>query len=486
MKIRAFLTALVCGLALPVSLSESLQAETGLFMMRYQDKLGVCVYADPKGAFGPVWTSETTGALCGHATVAELLADAKFVWRIEMVDQGKYTLRTSAGGTDACLLARKDPLFNLQLKATTNGGLCGYPTREALLQDKSLLFGIEPLGTGPTVIKTLVEDGLTCLGKHDTVGLVTQRNWGPRNAFCGAASAAELAGLKVASFTFERIDVPPPPPPETGYPPPANNTWAALTKAYFAALPGSGQGLCTFSTVGSPVPLAAGDAIPTGLPDLDFSGYAPLSPPEGEQWVTINNGHAFEIVTDPDEYRFVLGEDNLFNRNPDFFKTNKLVPPLERTLRIGSVPYRLLQLHFHSPSEHLLEGGRYAMEAHLVHRSDQGHLAVVAVLVDLTASVPVSTWFNGFYGPRPSPGELGYRPTGVTNLPGLLPSAGKRSYVRYDGSLTTPPCSEAVSWFALTTPVPIYSGELAWFTGMFLVNARPLQSLNNRVVVKPQ
>ena len=66
------------------------------------------------------------------------------------------------------------------------------------------------------------------------------------------------------------------------------------------------------------------------------------------------------------------------------------------------------------------------------------------------------------------------------NVDDLLPTT--RTSYRYDGSLTTPPCSEGVKWFVMTTPVPLSAAQIAAFTALVKDNNRPVQPLNGRVV----
>jgi carbonic anhydrase len=152
--------------------------------------------------------------------------------------------------------------------------------------------------------------------------------------------------------------------------------------------------------------------------------------------------------------------------------------PAGSTLTVGGDRYSLVQFHFHHPSEELVNGKRSAMVAHLVHRDSQGHLAVVAVLLDPGQSnATIATLWRNL------PHAQGHEavPAGVTvNPAGLLPAT--RDYYTFPGSLTTPPCSEGVRWFVLKTPARISGDELATFAKIYPANARPPQPLAGRVV----
>jgi len=140
--------------------------------------------------------------------------------------------------------------------------------------------------------------------------------------------------------------------------------------------------------------------------------------------------------------------------------------------------YELVQFHFHKPSEEAIDGKRRDMVVHLVHKDDAGKLAVVAVLLKAGETNPViaALWNNL---PAHKEGEVELK--GVQIDPAdLLPK--DRGYYTFDGSLTTPPCSEGVSWYVLKNPSQVSSGEIARFAKAYPMNARPLQPLNGRVV----
>jgi carbonic anhydrase len=139
--------------------------------------------------------------------------------------------------------------------------------------------------------------------------------------------------------------------------------------------------------------------------------------------------------------------------------------------------YELAQFHFHRPSEESIDGKRHSMVAHLVHKDAQGRLAVVAVLLSDGALNPMvaTLWAN-----LPAHGGES-APTGVQIDPAdLLPA--DRGYYTFAGSLTTPPCSEGVTWFVLKNPSTLSSGEIERFASLYPMNARPVQPLNGRTV----
>ena len=161
----------------------------------------------------------------------------------------------------------------------------------------------------------------------------------------------------------------------------------------------------------------------------------------------------------------------------------------DRTIRVDYQPgsyltldnrkYELLQFHFHQPSEHLISGRALDMEAHLVHEDrTTGNLLVLAVLMsqgkinrDLER-----VWDKIPFGDRTEEvSDL------IINAANLLPE-NISQYYRYQGSLTTPPCSEIVTWLVLKQPVEISKLQINRFLEIIGNNARPVQPLNDRIL----
>jgi len=149
------------------------------------------------------------------------------------------------------------------------------------------------------------------------------------------------------------------------------------------------------------------------------------------------------------------------------------------TLKLGDTTYKLLQVHFHRPSEHLVGGKNFPMEAHFVHRADSGALAVVGVLM---ATGGANASFHKIVASMPAKEGPPVKADASINPNGLLPA--RRSYYRYPGSLTTPPCSEVVEWLLLTNPVRVAEADVASFAKLYPMNARPAQKDNRRYVLQ--
>lgn len=146
------------------------------------------------------------------------------------------------------------------------------------------------------------------------------------------------------------------------------------------------------------------------------------------------------------------------------------------TLRLNGTSYALRQFHFHEPSEHRVEGRRYAMELHLVHQNAAAHVAVVAVLMDSGAenTVLARLWPN-------LPRHAGQVSADVVvDAHDLVPATFH--HYSYEGSLTTPPCTEGVRWIVLKEPIQVSAEQLQAFVGIIGHDARPTQPLNARSV----
>lgn len=145
-------------------------------------------------------------------------------------------------------------------------------------------------------------------------------------------------------------------------------------------------------------------------------------------------------------------------------------------IQLDGERYELVQFHAHTPSEHTVDGTPSELEVHLVHQNDAGELAVVGVLAeegagggalaDAWAEVPeeegATTTLNSFDAER------------------LLPD--ERESYRYEGSLTTPPCTEEVRWIVMADQTTVAPSVASEFDEVVGPNARPVQPLNQREV----
>ncbi|GAA4933728.1 carbonic anhydrase [Streptomyces coeruleoprunus] len=142
---------------------------------------------------------------------------------------------------------------------------------------------------------------------------------------------------------------------------------------------------------------------------------------------------------------------------------------------IDGIAYDLKQFHFHLPSEHTEEGRHTAMELHFVHADKDGRLAVVGVLMD---EKPGASAFADLFKELPAAEGATAKITKAFDLTAFLP--GDRDQYRYEGSLTTPPCTEGVKWTVLKDPVRVAPDQVAAYKALFPKSNRPTQPLNER------
>ena len=162
----------------------------------------------------------------------------------------------------------------------------------------------------------------------------------------------------------------------------------------------------------------------------------------------VNNGHTIQVNVDPGS-KLMIGKDG----------------------------FDLLQFHFHRPSEEKVNGKPMAMVAHFVHKNQAGKLAVLGVLLNEGAeNVTLKTiWANA---PK-SEGPEVMVPNIKINPAALVPKS--LAYYSFEGSLTTPPCTEGVTFYIREAPAALSEDQVRAFP--FKVNARPVQPLNGRKIM---
>jgi carbonic anhydrase len=150
----------------------------------------------------------------------------------------------------------------------------------------------------------------------------------------------------------------------------------------------------------------------------------------------------------------------------------------DNSITVRNSSYKLLQFHFHTPSEEMINTKRYAMVAHLVHKNEAGQLAVVAVLLEVGEPNPLidTVWT---YMPLDTNDQV-RMPAGVIDMNEILPA--DQRYYQFFGSLTTPPCTEGVLWMVMKQPLRISPEQFRLFSQQFPFNARPVQAVNGRPV----
>jgi carbonic anhydrase len=146
-------------------------------------------------------------------------------------------------------------------------------------------------------------------------------------------------------------------------------------------------------------------------------------------------------------------------------------------ITVGNRMYELVQFHFHRPSEERINGKGYEMVVHMVHKDGEGRLAVLALLLERGKAQPaIQTVWNNL------PLEKGdvAAPSIVIDPNDLLPQ--RRDYFTFMGSLTTPPCTENVLWMVMKEPVQASPAQMALFSRLYPLNARPIQPASGRII----
>ena len=208
--------------------------------------------------------------------------------------------------------------------------------------------------------------------------------------------------------------------------------WAELSSKYAACGIGLNQ---------SPVDIT--DPVTADLDALKFDY-------RGSATSIVNNGHTIQINVAPGSW-----------------------------LTIGDEKFQLIQFHFHSPSEHRINGKLFPLAAHLVHQNEAGALAVVGVLYRAGAPNKNLQRFGDI-----APVEVNQPVATDMDLTELGLFEDHESYYRYNGSLTTPPCTEGVRWFVLKAVGHVALAQVENFVELIGEDARGPQSVNARIILE--
>ena len=193
---------------------------------------------------------------------------------------------------------------------------------------------------------------------------------------------------------------------------------------------------------------------------------------QGKEQSPVNLGQGFssaELRRQPLPIEYAEATGHIFSNG----HTVEIEAEGHNVLKLGGVDYELQQFHFHGPSEHTIDGKGGDMELHLVHKSAAGGLAVVGVLLVRGAS---SGALAPIFTQLPSDLDVKHALPAQFNPRNFLPA--NRDYYQYEGSLTTPPCTEGVHWIVIKEPVTVSSEDLAQFHERIHFNARPVQRLS--------
>ena len=203
--------------------------------------------------------------------------------------------------------------------------------------------------------------------------------------------------------------------------------------------------MCKLGKNQSPIDLRSDKAYETALAPIVFSYHTSTKN-------EVNNGHSIQVNIAPGSY-----------------------------IQVDGIKFELKQFHFHTPSENKIDGKHFPFEAHFVHVDEHGNIAVVAVMFRYgRENAALEKFWNGM--PEHA-GDSRDITMPVDVVKALLPK--NRDYYRFNGSLTTPPCSEGVRWFVMKKPLEISEKQVKKFERvMHGFNNRPVQPVNARVILK--
>lgn len=212
--------------------------------------------------------------------------------------------------------------------------------------------------------------------------------------------------------------------------------WAKLDKSFAT---------CGTGTLQSPIDIPDAHARKGDLPPLLFNYKpAPLN--------IIDDGHTIQVNFAHDSWVSIEGKR-----------------------------YELVEGRFHKPSEMKINGKGQEMDVQLVHKDKDGRLAIVTVLLDQgKENALIKTLWSNLPQTKDKENVV---PSVQINAFGLLPQ--NKEYYTFKGSLTTPPCTEGVSWYVLKTPAQISADQVSRFGKIYPMNARPVQPLNDRDILGP-
>jgi carbonic anhydrase len=307
----------------------------------------------------------------------------------------------------------------------------------ASAKEPSIKPSIKPVIAKPAAVekdKAKEEEAELDLSERIAVRLAEMRATQAARA-AAAAKAHKIAEARKREAVIVAAAPPPPPPPARG------------THWTYDGESGPGNwskinidwGKCSTGTRQSPIDLR--DGIKVDLEQVTFDYHQ-------SSFNEVDNGHTIMVT---------VGSGNF--------------------ITVNNQTYELQQFHFHRPSEEKINGKGTEMVMHLVHRSAEGKLAVVAVLLERGKAHPLiqTVWNN-----LPLEKLESVSPSVVLDLMEALP--GKRDYYTFMGSLSEPPCTEGVLYIVMKQPMQASPAQMALFSRLYPLNARPVQGSNGRVI----
>jgi carbonic anhydrase len=189
----------------------------------------------------------------------------------------------------------------------------------------------------------------------------------------------------------------------------------------------------------------------------------------------IRNTHLDKSLL-PLEFHYVAGPVTIENTGHGIVAH---VDPGSFMVAGGSHRYNLVEIDFHHPSEHPVKGKLSDMEADLVHRSDDGKTAIIAVRLNEDRGYP-NALLSTLWAHLPTKPSASAKITDMVSAGGLLPA--NRGYWTYVGSEVTPPCTEDVRWFVFQEDLSISREQRRAFAALYKMNTRPIQDAHGRKI----
>ena len=231
-----------------------------------------------------------------------------------------------------------------------------------------------------------------------------------------------------------------------------------------------------------------GSGAPAFWDDLNPEGYSLCG--AGRQQSPINLGNDNEtkgsVVEKPAD---VIVID--WSNKTDFTGTGLVFKNLGNTVQVQGAfgdkytteylneKFKLLQFHFHAPSEHHVNGDFAPLEVHFVHKTDGGKLAVLGIMMDIANNSDAKSQFMADLVPLLSDVRATNSSVNMTKLDlqqALAEANGlAQGFWTYNGSLTTPPCTEGVNWVVAKDRIKISGRQFNTFRSVIKYSARPTQ-----------
>jgi carbonic anhydrase len=232
--------------------------------------------------------------------------------------------------------------------------------------------------------------------------------------------------------------------------------------------------------------LGCGNSIAGEDPHWSYTGetgtehWSELSPDYAACGIGVNQSpiditDTISVSGEPLEADYTTGSVDIVNNG----HTLQINAKPGNWLRVRGKAYELQQLHFHSPSEHRINGEAFPFEAHFVNKDDQDNFVVVAILFrsgEWNADLAKAG--------KAAPKEIGQSAPFDINFSALKMYRRHDSYFSYSGSLTTPPCTEGIRWYIVKATETISPEQVATFVRLIGEDARGPQPLNARDVLE--